>query len=60
MLKKGEVQTHSKFGQDENGVDSSLCSDQWNAIFSSLKKFSSDFMFERVQPVLEKREGSGS
>ncbi len=31
-------------------------SDSWNSLFGSLKKFSSDFMGERVQPVLDKRE----
>ncbi len=31
-------------------------SDSWNSLFESLKKFSSDFMVERVQPVLDKRE----
>lgn len=28
----------------------------WNSLFNSLSKFSSDFMEERVQPELEKRE----
>lgn len=28
----------------------------WNSLFDSLSKFSSDFMEERVQPELEKRE----
>lgn len=31
-------------------------SDSWNSLFGSLKKFSSDFMDERVQPELDKRE----
>jgi antitoxin VapB len=31
-------------------------SDSWNSLFGSLKKFSSDFMVERVQPELDKRE----
>ncbi len=31
-------------------------SDSWNALFGSLKKFSRDFMSERSQPELEKRE----
>lgn len=31
-------------------------SDSWNSLFGSLKKFSSDFMVERVQPDLDKRE----
>ena len=31
-------------------------SDSWNSLFGSLKKFSSDFMGERVQPALDKRE----
>jgi antitoxin VapB len=31
-------------------------SDSWNSLFSSLKKFSSDFMSERIQPDLDKRE----
>ena len=31
-------------------------SDSWNSLFSSLKKFSSDFMIERAQPELDKRE----
>jgi antitoxin VapB len=30
--------------------------DSWNILFSSLKKFSRDFMSERVQPELDKRE----
>jgi antitoxin VapB len=31
-------------------------SDSWNSLFESLKKFSSDFMVNRVQPELDKRE----
>ncbi len=31
-------------------------SDSWNSLFRSLKKFSSDFMVDRVQPELDKRE----
>jgi len=31
-------------------------SDSWNSLFGSLKKFSRDFMSERVQPDLDKRE----
>lgn len=31
-------------------------SDSWNALFDSLKKFSGDFMNERVQPEVDKRE----
>ncbi len=31
-------------------------SDSWNSLFGSLKKFSRDFMVERVQPELDKRE----
>ena len=31
-------------------------SDSWRVLFGSLKKFSSDFMAERVQPDLDKRE----
>ena len=31
-------------------------SDSWNALFNSLKKFSGDFMAERVQPEVDKRE----
>jgi len=30
--------------------------DSWNSLFGSLKKFSGDFMSERVQPQLDKRE----
>jgi antitoxin VapB len=30
--------------------------DSWNALFDSLKKFSRDFMSERSQPELDKRE----
>jgi antitoxin VapB len=30
--------------------------DSWNALFDSLKKFSRDFMSERIQPELEKRD----
>ena len=32
-------------------------SDSWNILFDSLKKFSPDFMDERTQPELEKRDG---
>ena len=32
-------------------------SDSWGFLFGSLKKFSGDFMIERTQPDLEKREG---
>ena len=31
-------------------------SDSWNSLFGSLKKFSRDFMTDRIQPVLDKRE----
>ena len=31
-------------------------SDSWNSLFGSLKKFSADFMDEREQPPLDKRE----
>lgn len=31
-------------------------SDSWNSLFESLKKFSSDFMDDRVQPELDRRE----
>jgi len=31
-------------------------SDSWNSLFGSLKKFSRDFMTERVQPELDRRE----
>jgi len=31
-------------------------SDSWNSLFDSLKKFSRDFMSERIQPDLDKRE----
>jgi antitoxin VapB len=31
-------------------------SDSWNSLFRSLEKFSSDFMDNRVQPELDKRE----
>lgn len=31
-------------------------SDSWNSLFGSLKKFSSDFMVDRLQPDLDKRE----
>lgn len=30
--------------------------DSWNTLFTSLKKFSRDFMSERMQPELDKRE----
>ena len=30
--------------------------DSWDSLFSSLKKFSSDFMIERDQPEMDKRE----
>ena len=30
--------------------------DSWEVLFDSLKKFSDDFMCERIQPDLEKRE----
>jgi antitoxin VapB len=29
----------------------------WNSLFRSIKKFSADFMAERIQPELDKREG---
>ena len=32
-------------------------SDSWDALFDSLKKFSRDFMDDRVQPEVDKREG---
>lgn len=31
-------------------------SESWNSLFNSLKKFSPDFMPEREQPTLDKRE----
>jgi len=31
-------------------------SDSWNSLFDSLKKFSRDFMSERIQPDLDRRE----
>ncbi len=31
-------------------------SDSWDSLFGSLKKFSRDFMSERIQPELDKRE----
>ncbi len=31
-------------------------SDSWNSLFGSLKKFSREFMSERIQPELDKRE----
>ncbi len=31
-------------------------SDSWNSLFGSLKKFSRDFMSERIQPETDKRE----
>jgi antitoxin VapB len=31
-------------------------SDSWNSLFGSLKKFSRDFMTERVQPAMDTRE----
>jgi antitoxin VapB len=31
-------------------------SDSWNSLFDSLKKFSRDFMSERIQPEPDKRE----
>lgn len=30
--------------------------DSWSSLFGSLKKFSRDFMAERVQPALDNRE----
>lgn len=30
--------------------------DSWSSLFDSLKKFSRDFMSERVQPELDKRD----
>ena len=30
--------------------------DSWDSLFGSLKKFSGDFMSERVQPEMDKRE----
>ncbi len=31
-------------------------SDSWSSLFGSLKKFSCDFMAEREQPAMDKRE----
>lgn len=31
-------------------------SESWNSLFDSLKKFSRDFMSERIQPDLDRRE----
>jgi len=31
-------------------------SDSWNSLFASLKKFSPDFLEEREQPELDKRD----
>lgn len=31
--------------------------DSWGSLFGSLEKFSPDFMDDRVQPELDKREG---
>jgi len=31
-------------------------SDSWDSLFGSLKEFSGDFMDERMQPVLDRRE----
>lgn len=31
-------------------------SNSWSSLFASLKKFSPDFMSERIQPDLDKRE----
>lgn len=31
-------------------------SDPWSSLLGSLEKFSSDFMSERIQPELDKRE----
>jgi antitoxin VapB len=31
-------------------------SDSWDSLFDSLKKFSRDYMAERTQPELDKRE----
>jgi antitoxin VapB len=31
-------------------------SDSWNSLFGSLKKFSRDFMGDRIQPEPDKRE----
>jgi len=31
-------------------------SDSWNSLFDSLKKFSRDFMSERIQPDLDRRD----
>ena len=41
---------------DGNVVQLIPRSDSWNSLFGSLKKFSRDFMTERVQPELDKRE----
>jgi antitoxin VapB len=30
--------------------------DSWDSLFGSLKKFSRDFMIERIQPEVDKRE----
>ncbi len=39
-----------------NVVQLSPRSDSWNSLFDSLKKFSRDFMSERIQPDLDRRE----
>ena len=39
-----------------NIVQLSPRSDSWNSLFASLKKFSPDFLEEREQPELDKRD----
>ena len=42
--------------KNRNVVTLSPRTDSWDSLFGSLKKFSSDFMSERVQPEMDKRE----
>lgn len=42
--------------KDGNIVQLIPCSASWDSLFSSLKKFSRDFMIKRIQPELDKRE----
>lgn len=59
------VRLPKEFRFDDNEVFIKKCgnvvqliprSESWNALFESLKKFSGDFMSERVQPEHDKRE----
>ena len=47
------VRLPKEFRFDDTEV---FITNSWNSLFGSLKKFSSDFMIERDQPEMDKRE----